>query len=138
MRLSPGGTKVTVWPPICFVSARNGAGVAELLDHGVSTVIVTMGAASISSGISAVSVRLKPVIQMTAFPTDLIVSGGPITPINLNIAHGTTKVAIAGLPSGLTYNTVTGIISGTPNAPVTNAPITIMSKEIELSRNERT
>lgn len=97
---------------------------AQSGDEGNYECIVTMGTAMQGSGVAAVSIRYKPDIQLNDFPTDLIVSGA-FTPINLNIANGTTKVTISGLPSGMTYNTLTGIISGTPNVPVTSVPITI-------------
>jgi len=103
---------------LTILKAQNG-------DEGNYECVVTMSTATINSGIAAVSIRYKPDIQLAAFPTDMIVSSGPITPINLNIANGTTKVLISGLPSGLTYNTVTGVISGNPNVLVNNVPIMI-------------
>jgi subtilisin-like proprotein convertase family protein len=85
---------------------------------------VTMGSASQTSGATALSIRYKPQIQLDAFPTDWIVSGAsPV--LGLNLLHGATKVSISGLPSGMSYDRVTGAISGTPSVPVTDKPITI-------------
>ncbi|MBL9146623.1 MAG: S8 family serine peptidase [Verrucomicrobiaceae bacterium] len=100
---------------------------AESSDQANYECTVTMGAVSAESGASAVSLRYKPDIQLPSLPSDLIVSGGPITPINLNIANGVTKVLITGLPSGLSYNALTGVISGTPDVAVTNVPIKVIA-----------
>lgn len=100
---------------------------AETSDQGSYECTVTVGGLTVESGTSVVSLRYKPDIQLSALPSDLIVSGGPITPINLNIANGITKVLITGLPSGLTYNALTGVISGTPNVAVTNVPIKVIA-----------
>ncbi|MBL9113419.1 MAG: S8 family serine peptidase [Verrucomicrobiaceae bacterium] len=73
--------------------------------------------------VSNVVVRFKPEVLTAAFPTDLIVSRAVNIP--LNILNGSTSVVISGLPSGLTYDKVTGTIRGTPNVDVTNLPIKI-------------
>ncbi len=76
------------------------------------------------SAISNVTIGKVSDIQLSAFPSGLIVSGA-ITPIDLNIANGSTKVVITGLPLGLTYNTVTGLITDTPTESVTNRIVKI-------------
>jgi subtilisin-like proprotein convertase family protein len=82
----------------------------------------------VSTPITDVSIRYKPDILSSAFPTDLIVSR--FSSIPLSILNGTTSVTITGLPKGLTYNKVTGNISGTPSASVTNIPITIRATNL--------
>ncbi len=93
-----------------------------LADAGSYACTVTM-LGQVQTTTSAVTIREKPAVQTASFPADLVVSGAVSIP--LAISNGTTKVVITGLPSGLTYNPVTGQITGTPNVAVTNAPIKI-------------
>lgn len=93
-------------------------------DEDTYDCLLTIGTLEQSAGNTVVTVRLKPDIQTASFPTDLIVSSAAVN-IPLTIANGFTSVVITGLPSGLTYNKITGIISGIPNVPVTNLPIKI-------------
>jgi subtilisin-like proprotein convertase family protein/subtilisin family serine protease len=68
---------------------------------------------------------LPPVIQLASFPPNLFTGVALAKPIDLNIANGSTSVSITGLPAGLTYDPVTGAISGTPTQAVTAKDITI-------------
>ena len=91
--------------------------------------VVAIGSLEQSTGNTVVSVRLKPDIQTAAFPTDLIVSSTTLN-LPLTIANGITSVVIGGLPSGMIYNKTTGVISGIPNVPMANKPITVTATNL--------
>jgi subtilisin-like proprotein convertase family protein len=93
-------------------------------DQGTYSCLVTIDGETRLLPESLVALRFKPQIQLTELPTDWIVSGA-VAPLNLNILNEVTKVTITGLPAGLSYNTRTGEIFGTPSASVVNKLITI-------------
>lgn len=131
---SKDGTPLANDPP--GINARiSGVNTSKLVvlktveaDHGNYECAVTVGSLTGSSGVCAVSIRLKPDIQTASFPSDLIVSRAVNIP--LTIANGVTKVSISGLPTGLTYSTLTGTITGIPNTAVTNAQIKITATNL--------
>jgi subtilisin-like proprotein convertase family protein len=98
-------------------------------DEDTYDCLLKIGTLEQSAGNTVVTVRLKPDIQTTAFPTDLIVSSAAVN-IPLTIGNGFTSVVITGLPSGLTYNKTTGVISGIPDVSVTNLPIKITATNL--------
>ncbi len=89
-------------------------------DADVYTCTVTVGTAALSTGDYTVTVRVKPQIADGFQFTTASVSAGLVIPVPVNVP-GTgidgypTKFTISGLPSGLTYNSLAGVITGTPN-----------------------
>jgi subtilisin-like proprotein convertase family protein len=98
-----------------------------IVKMGVPT--VTPASQSVTTPVTNATIRLRPNIQLSAFPPNLSVSGA-YSPIDLQILHGVTQVVISGLPAGMTYNPLTGVISGTPDTPVNNVPIQITATNL--------
>ncbi len=106
-------------------------------DEGTYRCEVTMdGSVTQSAGDSQVIVRHPPTIDTTVFPTDLIVSSGLVT-IPLTFTNEVSSVSITGLPAGLKYDKLTGVISGIPNEAVISKPIKIKATNLAGS-SERT
>ena len=83
-----------------------------LTETGTYTCTVDMSdATALQSTVATVVVKSKPVVSVTPVPP-VIVSGAYLW--QLASIGGTTRYIVTGLPAGLTYNPVTGLISGTP------------------------
>jgi subtilisin-like proprotein convertase family protein/subtilisin family serine protease len=93
-------------------------------DQGAYSCVVTINGEARLLPETAASIRFKPQIQRADLPADWIVSGA-VAPLSLDILNEVTKVTITGLPKGMSYNSRTGEIYGTPSAPVVNKLITI-------------
>ncbi|MDB6139340.1 MAG: propanediol utilization protein [Verrucomicrobiaceae bacterium] len=81
---------------------------------------VTVGTAVASTGTFHVEVRVKPVIAEDFEFVPSIVSGSftlqiPIIGTETGVDGHPTRYVISGLPSGVTYNASTGVITGVPN-----------------------
>ncbi len=80
-------------------------------DAGTYSVVVSNGATSVTSNAVALAVNLRPVINDLNLPDAII---GQNYSWQLGAANAPTRFSITGLPSGLTYSAVTGLITGRP------------------------
>lgn len=81
-------------------------------EEGLYTCTVTMGSASLPTLPADVKVVVKPVVTVAPVPQSMISA-----PLIWQLAANEfpSGFVITGLPSGLTYNRTTGLITGTPN-----------------------
>lgn len=90
--------------------------------------VVTVGDSEpLSARTTELRVTTGPAINFTGSPIDELVVSGPAE-IVMDPGNGATRYVMTGLPSGLTYDPVTGRIHGTPNVAVTNRPVTITAR----------
>ncbi len=80
-------------------------------------------------------------LTLTIAPATLAITTSSLPNGQINVAYSTTLAASGGttpytwsltsgtLPTGLSLNTATGVISGTPTASVTNSPLTFQAKD---------
>jgi subtilisin-like proprotein convertase family protein len=95
---------------------------------GAYECVVTVGDSEpLSARTTLLSVRNAPAIEFVGGPIGPLVVSGPAE-IEIDPGNGATGYVITGLPSGLTYDRVTGRIHGTPNVAVTDRPITITAR----------
>jgi len=95
---------------------------------GLYECVVTVGDSEpLSARTTDLQVRTAPAIHFTGTPLEQMVVSGPVE-IEMDQGIGATSYVISGLPSGLTYDRVTGRIYGTPNVAVTNRPVTITAR----------
>ena len=80
-------------------------------DAGTYRCIVSNSSGSLEAGANTVRVTTKPFIVPPVFET-LMVSQSMVMPVYAGNAP--TRFYISGLPSGLTYDPITGLISGRP------------------------
>lgn len=80
-------------------------------DIGSYSVVVSNGATSVTSDDVALGVNLWPVMNDLNLPDAVI---GQNYSWQLNAVNGPTKFSILGLPTGLSYNPITGLITGKP------------------------
>ncbi|MDB6116749.1 MAG: propanediol utilization protein, partial [Verrucomicrobiaceae bacterium] len=104
-----------------------GTGTSKLTVKGVTTedvdsyaCAVTVGTASATTGAFLVQMRVKPQVaeDLDFLPTivsDSLTLGVSIVPTAAGVDGLPTRYTISGLPSGLAYNSVTGVITGRPN-----------------------
>jgi len=81
----------------------------------------------LSARTTQLRVTTGPAIHFTGTSIDQMVVSGPAE-IVMDQGNGATSYVITGLPSGLTYDRVTGRIHGTPNVAVTDRPVTITAR----------
>jgi len=90
--------------------------------------IVTVGNSEpLSARTTQLRVLPAPAINFAGTPMDEMVVSGPVE-IVMDPDNGATGYVISGLPSGLTYDRVTGRIHGTPNVAVTDHPVIITAR----------
>ncbi|MCX6857813.1 MAG: hypothetical protein NTV80_23250 [Verrucomicrobia bacterium] len=80
-------------------------------DIGSYSVVVSNGATSVTSDAVALGVNLWPVMNDLNLPDAVI---GQNYSWQLSAVNAPTKFSILGLPTGLTYNPTTGLITGKP------------------------
>lgn len=80
-------------------------------DIGSYSVVVSNGATSVTSDAVALGVNLWPVMNDLNLPDAVI---GQNYSWQLSAVNGPTKFSILGLPTGLSYNPITGLITGKP------------------------
>jgi YVTN family beta-propeller protein len=80
-------------------------------DIGSYSVVVSNGATSVTSDAVALGVNLWPVMNDLNLPDAVI---GQNYSWQLSAVNGPTKFSILGLPTGLAYNPITGLITGKP------------------------
>lgn len=103
-------------------------------DIGSYSVVISNGDTSVTSDVVALAVNLWPVMNDLNLPDAVI---GQNYVWQLSAVNGPTKFNVSGLPTGLTYSTITGLITGKPTvaksftvkASATNAAGTGKSKE---------
>lgn len=99
----------------------SGAGTAVLTikgvqpaDFGSYTCRVTLGQLPpLETQAATLTVRVKPVVHAPLIENGVI-SGTVSYPFTAD--NGATRFAATGVPAGMTFNTTTGLLSGTPNA----------------------
>lgn len=84
-------------------------------NDGLYTCVVRMGDQSIETEGTAVTVRLKPVLN-PFFPSQWIVGG--IVTDSIGALNDPLTYSIKGLPPGMSYNRLTGQLSGKPTVPI--------------------
>ncbi len=80
-------------------------------DIGSYSVVVSNGATSVTSDAVALGVNLWPVMNDLNLPDAVI---GQNYSWQLSAVNAPTKFSILGLPTGLTYNPISGLITGKP------------------------
>lgn len=80
-------------------------------DIGTYSVVVSNGATSVTSDAVALTVNLWPVMNDLNLPDGII---GQNYSWQLGAVNGPTKYNVIGLPTGLTYSAITGLITGKP------------------------
>ena len=112
---SPTSYSASGLPPGLSVNATTGLLSGNPMGNG--TFAITLSAANASGTGSAVMTlgltALPPVITSTLSITGT--AGTPFT-YQLQVANGPAWTAVTGLPTGLSFDTATGLISGTPAA----------------------
>ena len=109
------GTPSYEWTPANGLSATTGTVVvATPADTTTYTVTITDGNGCQAS--DDVTVTIYPLVVLTTGdPLDQVVcAGGNMVPVNVHYEHA--SVAVTGLPSGITYNASSSVVSGHPNA----------------------
>lgn len=79
-------------------------------DEGAYTCMITSAGGSLETGPINLGVTIKPVVDPFSFASPIMIS--EFFTQTITAQHGPTKFVISGLPSGLTYNSTTGVISG--------------------------
>jgi YVTN family beta-propeller protein len=80
-------------------------------DIGSYSVVVSNGATNVTSDVVPLAVNLWPVMNDLNLPDAVI---GQNYSWQLGAVNGPTKYSILGLPNGLTYSAITGLITGKP------------------------
>lgn len=79
-------------------------------DEGAYTCMIASAGGSLETGPISLGVTIKPVVDAFTFASPIMIS--EFFTQTMTAQHGPTKFTITGLPTGLTYNASTGVISG--------------------------
>ena len=95
---------------------------ATKADEGTYSCLVTNAGGSLVAGTRTLKVISKPTVTAPAPPSG-IVSGN--FQWQLTGTESPTKYVVSGLPSGLTLNATTGLVSGLPNVSTSNLKVKV-------------
>ncbi len=103
------------------LSVNTSTGVISGTPTGTGTSTVTMSATN-ASGTGTATLTINVLAAPPVITSTLTASGNTSTPLSYAItaSNSPTSYSAAGLPSGLSVNTSTGVISGTPSAAGTS------------------
>ena len=119
-----GATQMT-WSPANGLSSTSGSPVTASPTATTSYVVTAIDGNGCEST-DTVVVTVHPLVTLGASPLQQeVCAGGQITPITVVAANA--SVSVVGLPTGVFYNSTTGIISGLPRG---SAPFTITATSL--------
>ncbi len=119
-----GATQMT-WSPANGLSSTSGSPVTASPAVTTSYVVTAIDGNGCEAT-DTVVVTVHPLVTLGASPLQQeVCAGGQITPITVVAANA--SVSVVGLPTGVSYNSSTGIISGSPRG---SAPFTITATSL--------